>query len=72
MSETALVILSPCAVERKLSGIILSRLMARGKLELSAAQLLQLASNDIDLLAAAVPETATWKDCRTAAMAITP
>ncbi|MBE6379409.1 MAG: nucleoside-diphosphate kinase [Lentisphaerae bacterium] len=68
MSETVLIVFSPCAVERKLSGVMLSRLMSRGKLELDAAQLIKLTADDQAKLTAVMPEAANWDIANSAAM----
>ena len=55
MSNFSFVLLTPTAVKRGLSGIILSRLMVRGKVELAAAELLVLTAGDCAKLAPAIP-----------------
>ncbi len=58
MRELGFVLLTPESVQRQLAGVALSRLMARGLLELEAAQLLNLTGSDASRLAAALPEAA--------------
>lgn len=55
MNNLSFVLLTPNAVKRGLSGIILSRLMVRGKVELAAAQLLKLTAEDGEKIAAVMP-----------------
>ena len=44
----SVVIFSPEAMKRQLAGVILSRLMTRGLLELEAAQLINLSAADAE------------------------
>ena len=46
MSDISFVIIPPAAVKRQLCGVIFSRIMSRGKLELAAAQLLDFSAAD--------------------------
>ena len=56
MSNLTAVILSPQAVKRQLCGVILSRLMVRGVLELEAAQLINFSEHEIEKWAFAATE----------------
>ena len=56
MSNLTAVILSPQAVKRQLCGVILSRLMVRGVLELEAAQLINFSEHEIEKLAFAAAD----------------
>ena len=49
MRNLTAVILSPQAVKRQLCGVILSRLMVRGVLELEAAQLINFSAQEVEL-----------------------
>jgi len=56
MSDLAFVLLSPKTINRQLAGVMLSRIMVRGSLELAAAQLIDFSAADADKLAAVVPQ----------------
>jgi len=60
MKETTLIVISPLAMQRKLAGVMLSRLMARGQLELEAAMLVNLSAADRNGLSTAIPTIADW------------
>ena len=59
MNNLSFVLLTPNAVKRGLSGIILSRLMTRGKVELAAAELLELSHCDCEKLSPVIPSVKT-------------
>lgn len=55
MNKSIMIIPAP-AVKRQLCGVIFSRIMSRGKLELAAAQLLEFSAADVKSLTALVPQ----------------
>ncbi|MBE6367799.1 MAG: hypothetical protein E7052_07835 [Lentisphaerae bacterium] len=55
MQETTLLVLTPAALQRQLAGVILSRVMFRGKMELEAAQLVKFSTDDAAEFGAAMP-----------------
>ena len=58
MTDLAFILLSPQAVKRQLAGIVLSRIMARGNLELAAAQLIDFSQEDAAKIVPVVPGAA--------------
>ena len=58
MFETTFAVFTAEAVKRELTGVLLSRIMVRAKVELAAAQLVKLTPEDAGKLSAAIPENA--------------
>ncbi len=58
MKQATIAIFSPAALKRQLAGIFLARIMARAKVELEAAQLIELSAADTEKISAAMPAAA--------------
>ena len=55
MIETTFAVFTAEAVKRELTGVLLSRIMVRAKVELAAAQLVKLTPEDAGKLSLAMP-----------------
>ena len=58
MGNFAFALLTPQAIERQLAGVVLSRIMARGNMTLTASQLIQFSPDDVQQLTSVLPQAA--------------